>query len=390
MAVLLNRIGPIPAPRPDWSRPVQMSYEFKTSIIEAQDGTEQREALRSTARVEVAHQTLLTEAGMHRLHADLASDQEQLFVVPLRWRQADVAGLAGATLTVSTVPFWAEADARVVLSDGTTEETAQVASTGAGTITLTAAPTLAVPTLIYHAYSARMSDGVSMNSPVDTLWRGEVQFAVDPGSDPQGAPTLTPPQFDGEDLFLDIPNWAHEPRVDIESMRRVLDSGRGKTLTDSRLAYHRQTSRLGYTAMTATAVEELIAFFLRHKGKRGSFFAPTHRHDVTPRVAVSAGSSSFEVSGTDFLAAYNGHPVYNVLVANGQANRIVSMADIGGNTVLTMTDPWAEAISSATKVSWCPLWRFATDRLEVNWLTSQVAEIEISLISLANGGPDGP
>lgn len=390
MPTLLNRIGPIPAPRPDWSREVQMGYEFKTSIIEAQDGTEQREALRTTARIEVSFATLLTEAAMHRMQADLTKDQEQLFVLPIRWRQVDVAGQASAALTVAELPFWAVAGAKVVLTDEATEEAAEIASVAAGTITLTAAPALGSLTRVFHAYSARMSDSLTMNSPIDTIWRGEVEFSVDPGSDPQAAPTLALPQFDTEDLFLDIPNWSREPRTEIVSLRRELDSGRGLTLTDSRLTYNRQTLRLGFTKMSATAVENLIAFFLHQKGKRGSFFAPTHRHDVTPAATILAGSTGFTVAGTDFLLAYENHPVYNVLIANGQANRIASMADIGGNTVLVMTDPWANDITSSTKVSWCPLWRFATDRLEVNWLTSQVAEIEVSLTTLANGGADGP
>ena len=84
-----------------------------------------------------------------------------------------------------------------------------------------------------------------------------------------------------------------------------------------------------------------------------------------------------------FLAA---SPVYNVIYLNGQVVRVTGVSQGAETTTLTLGAALAADVTPRTLISWCPLWRFAADRLEVSWRTNEVAEMTFALFSLPNGG----
>lgn len=384
---LKTRLGRIAGVRPDWSSPVEIEYNFKTSVLTAYDGTEQRSALRSTPRIQIAHRSVLTQAEASRHLADMASGQDTLFVVPARWRFAPISAIAGAAVTLDAVPFWAVAGATVVLSSATTEEVREIASVAGNVVTLTLAPSgsFAPGDRLIYAYQALANDAAGFEAQTDNLFTATLEWTADPARDPVPAAPVSPAQFEGRDLFTVRPNWRGRPTLEFNSLRRMFDPERGRVAWDSPQNYNAATLTMDVTRFGLLDAEEVIAFFVRQKGKRGAFYAPTWLSDIDAQ-PQSAGASTLVVPGLEFIDAYQDHPVWNVAYANGQANRITGMGISGGNTVLQFADPWAADLPEGTKVSWCPLWRFATDRLQVRWLTDTVAETRIALTTLANGG----
>lgn len=398
MSALYDRIGRIIAARPNWSNPVTVEFQFKTNVLVARDGAEQRESMRQTARVALTYGTILDRAAMRRHMADLAEGQHLPFAVPSEWRRATltVATVGGETvISLDGTPFWMVAGADLVVSDGSIAELVTVASVGVGSVTLVSPITTAFGSGadVFHAYSARVPDSANFRAVTDRTRTTTLRLDVDPVSDPQPLMPATPATFEGRELFLVRPNWRDEPQVTYSQDREVVDSDVGLIEVGTPRVDHTLVLQLGFTRITADDAESLIAIFLRMKGRRGSFWMPTWQQDIAPRVTAIAASSSLEVEGSDFLAAYGTSQVYNVLMVlwpdgSYQVNRVASLAlDVSLNTVLTMTDPWAFDVDAAAQVMWCPLWRFASDVLEVEWQTTRVAEMTMAMQTLSNEAP---
>lgn len=389
MVQVLDRVGRVAVTKPNWERAVTVDYEFKTEIHSHYDGTEEREALRETARVGLQFNTVLTRPGVERHMADLADDQTGLFVVPTPWRNASLASEAAsgqAFVELASVPFWCVAGATVVLSDGVTEEAATVDSVSGSNVVLSdnLSTTFSAGAKLYHAYSARTQDTTRFRAETASLWTGQMRYNVDPGSDPQAYPVASPATFEDREVFLTRPNWREAPNNEFENMLDRLDPGRGRIHLDAPRTDHVLREQLGFNGMTPTETEALIAFFLRHKGRRGAFWMPTATRDITPRIDAASGSNLLEIEGTDFRAAFENSSVYQVLIAfDGaayQINRISTFATTASDhTLLTMASNWSFALTPETRLHWLPLWRSATDTLSVEHLTAQVASLGFTL-----------
>lgn len=398
MAALYNRIGRIIAARPNWSNAVTVEFQFKTNVFTARDGTEQRESTRQTARVALTYSTILDRDVMRRHMGDLAEAQHLPFAVPSEWRRLTltVATTGGETvISLDATPFWVAAGVALVVTDGSTAEMVTIASVGVGTVTLVSPVVTAfgAGADVFHAYSARVPDTADFRAVTDRTRTATVRLDVDPVSDPQPLMPATPVTFEGREVLLVKPNWRDEPQLTFSQDRETVDSGVGLIEVGTPRVDHTLTLQLGFTRITTDAAEALIATFLRMKGRRGSFWMPTWQQDIVPRVTAAAASSALEVEGSDFHAAYSASQVYNVLMVRWpddsyQVNRIASVdLDISLNTVLTMTDPWTADVGASAQVMWCPLWRFASDVLEVEWLTTRVAEMTWAVQTLSNEAP---
>ena len=398
MTALYSRIGRIIAARPNWVSPVTVEFQFKTNVFAARDGTEQRESLRQSARVALSYNTLLDRATLRRHMGDLAEGQHLLFTVPTEWRRLFLsASTAGGETTISLdgTPFWLVPGAVLVVSDGSVAERVKVASVGVDSATLTApiVSAFASGANVFHAYSARAQGSVGFRAAADRTRTTTLRLDVDPASDPQPLIPASPATFEGDELFLTKPNWRDEPETTFLQEREDVDSGVGPMEAWTPRVDHTYTLQLGFMGATADAAETLIATFLRMKGRRGSFRMPTWQQDIDARIAAPAASSTIEVAGSEFHAAYGASKVYNVVMVRWpddtyQVNRIAAVnLDVSLNSVLTMVDPWTRDVGGDATIMWCPLWRFASDVLEVEWSTTRVAEMTLAMQTLTNEAP---
>lgn len=390
----IRRIGRIIAAEPNWSSPVSVEHQFKTNVMTSRDGTEQREAMRQTARVSLTYAAVLDRATLRRHMADLAEGQHLPFIVPNECRRVTLAAPApatSATLTPDQMPYWLVAGTHLVVSDESVAEAVKVQGVAGGVVTLVSplTSTFAAGAAVCHAFVGRVADNAAFRSLTDRTRTASIRIEVDPASDPQPLLAAAPAMFEGRELFLTRPNWRDEPSVTFNQERDIVDSGVGPTEISTPQRDHTYVLKLGFTK-TGDDVDALVSTFLRMRGRRNSFWMPTWQQDIEPAVPAAAGTSTVEVEGSDFLAAYETSTVYKVLAVSWrdgtfQVNRIASMAlNASLNTVLTMADPWAAAVDDAATVMWCPVWRFASDVLEVDWRTTRVAEMTMAMQTVAN------
>lgn len=377
---MLNRLGNIAIPTPDWQSPFMVEYEFRTSEIRVFNGRERREAMRSRPRITVSFDVLLRAIETRTWLEDLAGRQDSVFTLPAWHRVSPIASVLNENIQIVAPPFWLTTGQRVVLSDGVTLEDTSVTAISGQTVTLAQAPVI-TPTSLYYAYQARHEAAVGVSAETDNLWTGNASYEVVPGTDLGAQATLTVADLDGIDVFLEKPNWRDRPELEFASDRRTLDFNRGVITVDNPVQFNTETTRWTFTRSTALEVEQLIAFFHRQKGKRGHFYAPTWRDDFRVTQVASTGATTLQIDGLEFFNAYSDTVVYRSIYVNGEVMKVTAVREAAGNTLVDLSTGLSADVTPEDAISWAPLSRFATDRLEVNWLTRETAEITFSIMA---------
>lgn len=384
---LKTRTGNIAALTPNWRDAVQIEYEFKTSILDRFDGTEQREAMRSSPRIRIDYTAMLRADRMARFMADANKDMDAVVSVPIPGHVETISSLVTTTITLAATPFWAVAGARAIIYSDTAEETVDIASVTATTIVLTSEPngSFTAGDKIVHAKLGRFESGTQFEAMTNSVWEGPVTYALDPAQDPMEARPISPATFESSSIFGWSPNWRASPQITFTDQRDNLDHGRGIIAGYNPVAFPTQEQSMTFLGRTAQEAEEILAFFLSVYGRQIGFWMPTFMDDV---YVDEMEGDNILVVGQDAYDAYNGSRVYNVLHFNGQLNRISAVeAAGGGRTRFVMTDPWVEAPEAGDYLSWAPMWRMSSDKLIVEWQTNSVAEMKIAMQTIPNEAP---
>lgn len=376
---------------PNWSQPFKVSYEFRTEIIVSRSGKEQRRALRATPRRRFEYQALAEGARLRTLDRLAASRQDDAFLLPEFPRGVRGNGIpaSGDTLTVAEIPDWLETGATIALVHGRRAALREVDSISGLDITFTATEATPWPAgvRLCPVVEGRPGGEISTRRQTSDVSVLSVEFAATPAVEPvdEGA---AGPLFNGREVFLKKPDWSRPVRLDYLHEVETVDFGRGRTAVFSPLDFGAQTRSAVYLNRSFDEAEELRRFFARMKGQRGEFYMPTWRNDLPLKTTALSGADTLRVEGTEAADAYADDSVHRaVMVAvEGQAPFYRLVEDIGpsaGDTVVQIDGTWPfDLPPETTRVSWLHVCRFATDTLMIEWLTTAVAQAQLSIRTL--------
>ena len=129
-------------------------------------------------------------------------------------------------------------------------------------------------------------------------------------------------------------------------------------------------------------MDQLLGLFYRSYGKQKAFYVESQIAEIGLGQDIVQGGSSFAIRGTEFFSTFADSVVYRWIRFNRRAAdpvvKLVSSIDtIGGDTIVTVSTPFAEAVSVSEvyRAGWLLRSRFETDLLTLDWLTDGVAEV---------------
>ncbi len=386
------RILPILA---DWSESVTRSWTFKTDVIASEDGGEQRRAVRAFPR-----QTLSFKAagyGALRTPLDWYFDgwypRPTYIIDPTR--VASLQGLAKQQ-TQSSIrgerPAWIVNGMTVILTDGQVFETRRVTSYAWPQITFAEKSDYPFPkgARVFAALRGRPSDGPSRNALSSRVDQYDVSFDIDPAFD------LTAPQagteFEGfREVFSANPDWGASITTKFTRERQTVDFDFGRT-ADYVLVNHvsRELTMDVYLGGYA-GVKAGVDFFRRQRGRAGEFLLPLPGMDI-PYSTMTGGSDYIVIDDAQYGLAFADSimfkrvrivlrdgtayslPVDNVTATNGVSTILLQkqlpQVDLNPSTVL--------------RAQWECAARFATDRLDVEFMTTSSARTRFTFATLRN------
>ena len=384
--------------RVNWANSYVESYEFKTDIITTFDGKEQRRAFRKYPRRELSFSAVLHRSRKLELDYLMNSWQTKLFALPnfTHYVTSTSVMLAEGNTISITGPYYEDISPgdTVVLVNGDVIETRYVVGVSSSALSfgdesLTEWP---VGTRIHPVQLGRLQDEPKLSHITSETATFPAQFKIEPGTS-----LYTPVEsgfwLDFREAWMKKPDWKNGLGVDHHWPRNTVDYEIGRIDTYDPYKFPSRVTRLEYISTTRADVKLAVDFFCRHYGQAREFLLPSWENDV-PYAFISAGSRSILIPGLNFATVYGESTVFRRVVLRmkdgSDIHRKVDFVEGLEETdtsVLWVEEPLPSiplTPETLIGISWVPVSRFATDRLEIEWLTDSVAQYTFAVRSLEN------
>lgn len=387
----------------NWSQRYDETYEFLTDIFTSRSGKEQRRALRNTPRKTISFQAIAHDDGLRWFTRMMAGRQANAFLLPDITRDIHTTQPMGAGTVearVDRLADWIEPGAPVVIQYGNQRTSRLVDTYTANTVTFTTPLNESWPTgaTIHPGLPGRVAQQIRSTRPTNAVAAIDVVFEVEPLSlkYTNGAPTTV---WRDAEVFLVKPNYANPITVTHDWPVEHVDFNRGAIKTFRPIDFGSRMYQATYLGIGRDKVRDIVDVFLRAKGRRGEFYMPTWENDLPLRESLTQGSFRMRVVGNGPAMLLHGDTVMKNLavfthdgrVYFNRANSIVEYADADGrDSLITCEFAWPMTIlmHEIMYVCWMPLCRFASDGITVSWLTDEIANTTLSIMSLEDKDMD--
>jgi len=382
---------------PNWSTPMSVTYGWRTGILESRDGHEQREAYRSFPRKTVEFSIVVKKSELADFRRLISRGAKETFLVPELPYYVSVAVPASASVAVEvdSVPYWIAPDRWVVMRHGAQMSARQVRSLVGNTITFWTSDELdwSVGARLHPGLVCEIADSLQTTKLTSTTVQANLTFEVVPGSEERedyGAPGE---MFDGREVFRFKPNWANSQSQELLRPSEMVDFEFGLRERFFPIGFQSEVTQMAFLRKTPELASEVRRFFGRMRGRQGEFYAPTWEPDLVPHLPLTIGELTLRTAGSADAQAYANNTVRRavlILLKDGtQIMRVVESVefvtdDLGDSTQFTMTEAWSSTIQpdDIDKVCWLNLCRFASDDLNLSWVTNEVCQTQLSIQTL--------
>lgn len=380
--------------KPNWAAPVTESLEWKTDVLRAFDGSEQRRALADRPRQELSYQFLVANDDAAYLDRLLWGWQNRMFAVP-RWQHpgkltaAAGEGSAVVYLDTSTIDF--VPGASVLLYEALRRtETAEIAEVHADRLVLMRGLRREWPagSPVYPVLLAQLQDDISLQRATASVQSGVVSFTASPETNDPGLPAVSAPvTYRGLEVLLTGPNWRDGIAVQAQLPTGKLDTGTGAISWSIREIYPRRTRRYPWLLKNRQDALAFRAFLARMKGSLKTCWVPSGHQDFRVLTDIPSGGEALTVAGSEYgdlvsVSAMFKHVILKLVDGQTLIREIyTATADpVDDTTTLMLDESFTEAIA-VSDIQMCSLLtrcRLGSDKIEIPWETAAVAAPTIS------------
>lgn len=382
---------------PDWLTPVIERLEWKTNVLLAYDGTEQRVALRQTPRRSIEFNFLIIDAKARRtFESQLYNNGSQSWDLPI-WTDAtpSTAAISNGD-TVIYVPLGTiyrdfHEGGQAVLLSGTQSQIVTISTVGSTQLNLSApvignwsAETAVIPVRPAHL---DLSQTVTRFTG-DSVY-GTARFLMDDVSESTVVGMAT--NYRDMPVFTQVPNWTQDPSTQYERKMQVVDFNGAIYYDDeSNLPEFKQTHTWALDGINAISSIRGLLYSLR--GRLTAFWMPSFMPDVVLKANVGASALQMDVSFGGFTDYYNeGRNRRDIYIElhNGTilCRRITASSVVDADTEqLTIDSALGMPITpdDVTRISLMFLGRLEADAVELAWHWGDYAEATAAVRSINN------
>lgn len=335
--------------------------EWETDIVDAQDGQEQRIAVRDLPRQSFEVELFLTDAERRRFASVMLDWHARLFAVPIWPEQMSIrtafVGNSGNTINVDST---ANLDLRigalaVVYKSVGVNDFLTVASFTGNSVTFDANPqnSFAVGDFVVPVRLCYMKPSVPGGRPPVNVERYKARFtSIDNHT---GAPTGSTSGWNtfNSKVLLDDFNFVDGASAsELVRSITVIDPGPGLVTQGSGWQVSKSIRTKLWNPRTRAALWKIRLLLYALRGRQVSLYAPTYNDDLLVVATLTSGTNTMDVEHCD----------YSRFVQSRHPKKIIRVTFTDGTTAI-------KSISSAVEVS------STVERLTVdsNWGTTKTA-----------------
>lgn len=371
-------------------------FTWKTDILEAQDGTEQRRAMRSLPRRSFEYGLTLT--GQDALNFEsLAYGSPQFSYATPVW--TDSANLTAAAaidsdtlmLNPANLGFWSSGYV-LIYQDESKYEFARLANVLSDRLILTETTFYEWPagSLVYPIVFMRLG------MPINTTWFDHKtlqtdivleQIALDSFSN---LPTTAAPvTYNGLEVLEARPNWVGEQSYDAMTDYRAIDSGVG---VFARVSFKRQpmvTRNFKWHLDGRDAIQAFRAFIARRMGRLKPFYLARTLDDFVLAAPIADDAVDIVMKGQHYpfyVGANKGRAHIAITLLDGTKiyKQVTGASVSSGNTILTINAAigFDVAPEDVLQIAWLIKSRLVADQVTIEWWKPDFAEADTPIVSV--------
>lgn len=371
----------------NWINPVIERLNWKTDVIEAYDGSEQRRALRGAPRAGWEF-TFDVADGQRRLFENvLYSWGGRVWALPV-WpdiqQLTDPLNSGSSTIPIddTTGRDWHAEGLGVILGADGTYEAFEVDSVQPAGVTLSnpIANNWPAGSRVYPARTARMADPRATARFHRNYARGTARFDTVDEIEQQA---LSETLYRGMPVMEREPNWRDAPEIDYLRKLATLDFGYGKDVVtdESNLAAPKHAVR--WTMLDRDEISYFRSWLWARQGRFKGVWVPTWSDDlvmVTDPLPADTVNIDVQACGLTFFAQEDVHrrDIRIELQDGSVFYRRVSGFNVIDAATERMTLNAALGVEitpeDVTRISWLHFVRMDSDSIELTWSTPVIAE----------------
>lgn len=385
---------------PNWASPVNETLEWKTDVLRAYNGDEQRRQLRQLPRREFEYDIMVHGEQAAILESYLWAWQHKDFALPV-WTDmveltSDIASGALSCSVGNTSLLGFAQDHYAVIFGGPLDcevvKLSSVSQNGLTFVTPTAygwpAGTKVYPLMLGHLGTSVKT--VRHTSSVMTL--GGIRFQVNAGESFLNVPSIAAPLvYDGYEIFTTSPNWENTISNDFERDFETVDSGVGVVGYLPRNTKPRIVKPFSWLLKSRDQIHAFRGFAGRRMGQLKTCWMPSWNDDFILAADNSTDQTKLTVKGiwfADLVGVDLSRDRLMVTMPDGSLlfRRITAATPNYGSgvTVLQLDSTIGSTVGVGDNVrlrilSRC---RLATDKIVIPWRSTSVATPQTSFTTV--------
>lgn len=389
-----NRVILLPV-SPNWSSPVIETLEWKTDVLRAYSGKEQRRKLRSNARRGFEYNFMETQLAAQKFSNQLWGWQNRMFAMPV-WTDPAVltqpVSVTSSDLILNTATFSFQVGGIAVLMGETINETVEILSVTPQSIGIKNGlqNSWDAGAIIYPLVIGHLDASVGQQRHTDTVLTGKIALLANPGvSDPYTPVAAAPTSYNGYEVITQQPNWKQAITFNNEFKFDVVDSETGVMEYLSHDIYPRVIRAYSWMLTTRADILAFRQFLGRMSGQLKTCWVPTWTQDFTVTRKHFSSDTSLTIVPNEYRAMINASPGRNtIMIRLRDGTRlyrtIIGTSTEGVNDALALDSPLGRDIATTdiAGIHMMLLSRFAADQINLEWQTSNVVVVQLSFTSV--------
>lgn len=370
--------------RCNWRQPVDLEYEFLTTVFSSRSGKEQRRARRNEPRVLASSLVSGLSATEQQAVVRFCFEHQVDAVAFPDFARQDMAQVTNnQTLTADHTARWLTAGAAVILRSGDNVQIRHVSGVNNAVIGLATPTTYVGRVTIYPVFYGFFSDDLLARVLASGIVEFDLEIEPTPGLNAPAYRGAAGEMFDGREICPFVLDW-RERKMNLRRETKVVDFEVGRISRFNPIKFGTRAYQGRVVCGERSEIDTVAAFFLRCSGRLKEFFLPTGVEDLTVK-GVNGAVLTCVATGQTSLSKNRVDRAMTILRKDGTRtyHKVTDYALVGGEAQVTLDPaPAGLAPNAVSVVSWMPLCRFNSDRLVIPHLTTEAARIEVNIQTL--------
>lgn len=377
----------------NWSTPIIERLEWRTDVLLAYNGSEQRIALRQTPRRYFEFGFLVpTLLERQKLEAAISANGSQSWDLPI-WTDSTpcTSAVSNGDVVVyaDTVgrDFVAGGKALLLATNGNTL-IINISTFTATQLNLSSAVVGAWPieTAVIPLRTAYLEQNQQISRFTGSAIYGVVRFLCDDISE---WPTTTETEYRDYPVLTTSSNWSQDLTLDYQRKMQIVDFGVGGIYRDDESSMSVFIQSHHFVLDSRQKITDFRKFLYSRRGRLNALWIPTFMPDLS---FVALSSTALDITNIGYTTLYNqaiNRRDIRIELTNGNVyyRRIVASAVISGTVErLTLDSVLGVSVTAADveKISFMMFGRLDTDAIELAWSYGDYVDVKANFRSVNN------